>query len=80
MQQHDAEMLNAALDAYGVAYIPEYVAAPFPAKGRLMRVLEDWCALIPVIISMIRRDANPRRLSRLWWRLFVTVSRPPMQS
>jgi DNA-binding transcriptional LysR family regulator len=37
------QMLNAALDGYGVAYVPEDVAQPHLAKGRLKRVLEDWC-------------------------------------
>ncbi len=37
------QMLNAALDGYGLAYVPEDVAQPHLAKGRLKRVLEDWC-------------------------------------
>jgi DNA-binding transcriptional LysR family regulator len=38
-----AQMLNAALAGFGLAYVPEDVARPHLAKGRLMRVLEDWC-------------------------------------
>jgi DNA-binding transcriptional LysR family regulator len=38
-----AQMLNAALAGYGLAYIPEGMVEPHLAKGRLKRVLEDWC-------------------------------------
>src|SRR3989475_3427376 len=37
------QMLNAALDGFGLAYVPDDVAQPHLAKGRLKRVLEDWC-------------------------------------
>jgi DNA-binding transcriptional LysR family regulator len=37
------QMLNAALAGFGLAYVPEELAKPHMAKGRLMRVLEDWC-------------------------------------
>src|SRR5213593_3021540 len=37
------QMLNAALAGYGLAYVPEDLAQPHLAKGRLERVLEDWC-------------------------------------
>lgn len=37
------QMLNAALAGFGLAYVPEDVAQPHLAKGRLKRVLEDWC-------------------------------------
>jgi DNA-binding transcriptional LysR family regulator len=37
------QMLNAALDGLGLAYVPDSVAQPHLAKGRLKRVLEDWC-------------------------------------
>lgn len=38
-----AQMLNAALAGLGLAYVPEGVAQPYLAKGRLKRVLEAWC-------------------------------------
>jgi DNA-binding transcriptional LysR family regulator len=38
-----AQMLNAALAGLGLAYVPEGLAQPHLAKGRLKRVLEDWC-------------------------------------
>jgi DNA-binding transcriptional LysR family regulator len=37
------QMLNAALDGLGLAYVPDSVAQSHLAKGRLKRVLEDWC-------------------------------------
>ena len=37
------QMLNAALAGYGLAYIPEGMAQPHLSKGRLKRVLADWC-------------------------------------
>jgi DNA-binding transcriptional LysR family regulator len=37
------QMLNAALAGFGLAYVPEDVAQADLAKGRLKRVLEDWC-------------------------------------
>ena len=36
-------MLNAALAGLGLAYVPEGMAQPHLAKGRLKRVLADWC-------------------------------------
>ena len=38
-----ARMLNAALAGFGLAYVPEDLAQPHLARGRLKRVLEDWC-------------------------------------
>ena len=37
------QMLNAALAGFGLAYVPEELAQPHLAKGRLKRVLADWC-------------------------------------
>src|SRR6266700_4843873 len=37
------QMLNAALLGHGLAYIPEEMAEPYLAKGRLKRILVDWC-------------------------------------
>ena len=37
------QMLNAALAGFGLAYVPEDLAQSYIAKGRLKRVLEDWC-------------------------------------
>jgi DNA-binding transcriptional LysR family regulator len=38
-----AQMLNASLSGLGLAYLPEGWAQPHLAKGRLKRVLKDWC-------------------------------------
>jgi DNA-binding transcriptional LysR family regulator len=37
------QMLDAALAGFGLAYLPEDLTQPHLAKGRLKRVLEDWC-------------------------------------
>jgi DNA-binding transcriptional LysR family regulator len=37
------QVLNAALDGFGLAHMPEDLAQPHIAAGRLKRVLEDWC-------------------------------------
>ena len=41
------QVLNAALAGLGLAYVPEDLAQPHVAAGRLKRVLEDWCAPFP---------------------------------
>jgi DNA-binding transcriptional LysR family regulator len=37
------QVLDAALAGFGLAHVPEDLAQPHLAKGRLKRVLEDWC-------------------------------------
>src|SRR5271169_7004 len=37
------QMLNAALAGFGLAYVPEGMVEPHLARGRLKRVLADWC-------------------------------------
>jgi DNA-binding transcriptional LysR family regulator len=37
-------VLNAALEGVGIAYLGEPVVLPYIAEGRLVRVLEGWCA------------------------------------
>lgn len=41
------QMLHAALAGLGVAYLPEGLVQPYINKGRLKRVLEEWCPLYP---------------------------------
>jgi DNA-binding transcriptional LysR family regulator len=41
------QMLNAALAGFGLAYVPEDAARPHLTRGRLKRVLEDWCPPFP---------------------------------
>lgn len=40
-----AQLLNGALAGLGLAYIPEGMVEAHIAKGRLVRVLADWCQL-----------------------------------
>ncbi len=42
-----SQMLNAALAGFGLAYVPEDLALPYLASGRLKRVLEDWSPPFP---------------------------------
>ena len=42
-----AQMLNAALAGFGLAYVPEDVAQLYITAGRLKRVLGDWCPPFP---------------------------------
>jgi len=44
---HLSMRLNSALDGLGVAYMPEDQVLPYIAKGKLRRVLEDWCPYFP---------------------------------
>jgi len=39
--------VDAALAGFGIAYLFENVVQPFLKKGRLKRVLEDWCPPFP---------------------------------
>lgn len=39
--------ISSALDGLGIAYLPEDQATPFLKKGRLRRVLEEWCPSFP---------------------------------
>lgn len=41
------QMLNAALSGCGLAFVPDDLAAPHVAAGRLKYVLEDWCPIFP---------------------------------
>jgi DNA-binding transcriptional LysR family regulator len=55
------QMLNAALAGFGLAYVPEDLAQPHVAQGRLKRVLEDWCPPFPGyhLYYPSRRHASP---------------------
>ena len=56
-----SHVLEAALGAFGLAYVPEDLAAPHVAKGRLKRVLEEWCAPFPGyhLYYPSRRQSSP---------------------
>jgi len=40
-------VLDAAVAGFGLAYVPEDLARPYLAKGRLRQVLDDWCPSWP---------------------------------
>lgn len=37
------QVLDAAVAGFGLAFVPEDIALPYLAKGRLKRALEEWC-------------------------------------
>jgi DNA-binding transcriptional LysR family regulator len=39
--------LKAALDGFGLAFVPEDRVLAYVHEGRLVRVLADWCAPFP---------------------------------
>ncbi|MNT13878.1 HTH-type transcriptional regulator DmlR [compost metagenome] len=41
------QILHAALAGFGLGYVPEEMARPYVAKGRLQQVLQDWCPAFP---------------------------------
>ena len=41
------QIVNAALDGFGFAYVPENLVAALVAKRRLVSVLDDWCTPFP---------------------------------
>jgi len=41
------QMLNAAVDGCGLAFVPEEMAAPYLASGRLRSVMAGWCPRFP---------------------------------
>ena len=56
-----SQMLNAALAGFGLAYLPEDLAEPHIGRGRLKRVLENWCPRFPGyhLYYPSRRQASP---------------------
>ena len=40
-----AAQIDAALNGYGIAYLPENLVTPHIASGRLIQVLDDWSPL-----------------------------------
>lgn len=53
--------LTAAMAGFGLVSLPEDITAPHLAKGRLKRVLEDWCAPFPGyhLYYPSRRQSSP---------------------
>lgn len=54
-------MLTAALDGYGLAYVPEDLVQRDIAEGRLIQVLDDWCQPFPGyhLYYPSRRQSSP---------------------
>ncbi|MCC6136722.1 MAG: LysR family transcriptional regulator [Candidatus Contendobacter sp.] len=54
-------ILRAALEGFGLAFVPEDMAEPHLGKGCLMRVLEDWCQPYPGyhLYYPSRRQSSP---------------------
>jgi DNA-binding transcriptional LysR family regulator len=55
------QVLKAAVAGFGLAHVPEDLAQPYLTKGRLRRVLEDWCPTWPGyhMYYPSRRQASP---------------------
>ncbi|MEZ5832561.1 MAG: LysR family transcriptional regulator [Dongiaceae bacterium] len=55
------QILNAAVAGFGLAYVPEDLAQPYLANGRLKRCLEEWCPVWPGyhLYYPSRRQASP---------------------
>ncbi len=55
------QVLAAALDGFGLAYVPEDLARPHLVEGRLKRVLEEWCPPWPGyhLYYPSRRQSSP---------------------
>jgi DNA-binding transcriptional LysR family regulator len=56
-----AELLTAALEGYGLAYVPEDTAQRYIAKGNLVRVLSEWSPTYPGfhLYYPSRRNSSP---------------------
>lgn len=54
-------ILDAAVDGFGLAHMPEDLAQPYIDQGRLHRVLEDWCPSWPGhhLYYPSRRQSSP---------------------
>jgi DNA-binding transcriptional LysR family regulator len=58
-------VLNAAVDGIGLAYVPEQLAAPYLADGRLKQILPEWCPYFQGfhLYYPNRRQASPAFLA-----------------
>lgn len=55
------QMLAAALEGYGLAYVPEDLVSQYIAEGHLLQVLRDWCPTFPGyhLYYPSRRQSSP---------------------
>ena len=59
------QMLNAALDGYGLAFLPEELTQPHVSAGRLRRVMDDACPSFPGLHAYYPSRRNSSRALRL---------------
>ena len=60
-----SQMLQAAVNGIGVAYVAEELAQPYIANGRLVQVLEDWCPTFPGFHMYYASRRQSSRVMRL---------------
>jgi DNA-binding transcriptional LysR family regulator len=70
------QILHAALDGFGLGYVPEEMARPYVAKGRLQQVLQDWCPALP---GYHLYYPSRRQLSRAMTVLIDALRYPPKE-
>lgn len=68
------QVLDAALAGFGLGYVPEEMARPYLAKGRLQQVLQDWC---PAFSGYHLYYPSRRQLSRAMTVLIEALRYPP---
>lgn len=61
------QVLDGAVSGLGLGFVPEDIAAPYLAKGRLQQVLEDWCPPWSGTTSIILTAASLHRPSLWSW-------------
>ena len=59
------QLLNAALDGYGLAFIPEHLSQPLVDAGRLRRVMDDCCPAFPGLHAYYPSHRNSSRAMRM---------------
>lgn len=55
------QMLHAALDGAGLAFIPSDMTVPYVRQGRLVRVMENWCPTFPGLHAYYPSRRNSSR-------------------
>ncbi|MCC6071142.1 LysR family transcriptional regulator [Massilia sp. GCM10020059] len=55
------QMLHAALDGAGLAFIPQDMTAPYVRQGRLVSVMENWCPTFPGLHAYYPSRRNSSR-------------------
>lgn len=68
-------IVEAALAGFGIAFLPEEEFSPHIEEGRLIRVLEPWCAPFSGYYLYYPSRKQPSRHSRWWWMHYGKVVR-----